>query len=268
MTHAAQRLQDLIARLRDPQHGCPWDRRQTHQSLAPHLVEETYEVLDALDAQDDDALCEELGDLAFLLAFHAHLAHERGAFDLETVLHKLCDKMTARHPHVFGDATLDTAQAVQQAWEQRKQTDGRSLLDGVPRALPALQRAERLTAKAATVGFDWTHAHEVMAKIEEELAELKDALAHDDPAHIQEELGDLLFSVVNLARKLNIHPEQALQSTNQKFDRRFRYIETSLHSQGRTLQDSNLEEMDVLWREAKSNIDKITITDTISSSSS
>lgn len=260
MTHATagdalQKLQTLVQRLRDPQSGCPWDIAQTHDSMTEHLIEEAYEVLDAIQAQDPLALREELGDLLFQIVFHAQIAQEHQAFSLTDVIHGISQKMTARHPHVFGDAPApESADEVLEAWEARKQKEGRRVLDGVPRALPALQRAQRVTAKAATVGFDWSHPEEVLLKADEELRELKDALSGGDPDEIEDELGDVLFVFANLARKLNLRAEDALSRTISKFEARFRFIEDHLLAQGSHPSDCSLEELDRLWNKAKSSL--------------
>ncbi len=219
--------------------------------MGRYLLEEVYEVLEAIEDEDSSALEEELGDLFFVLLFQAQLAQEAGSFSLASCLDKIADKMVVRHPHVFGEGKLDNAQAVLEAWERRKQAQGRRVLQGVPRALPGLARAQRLTDKAATVGFDWDHLHEVMAKVEEELGELREAMQANNQAHTTEEMGDVLFALVNLARRLDIDAEGAIQGTNRKFERRFAYIEQTLEAKGRSVHDADLEEMDALWNEAK-----------------
>ncbi len=245
------RLQDIVRALRDPQTGCPWDLRQDHRSMARHLIEESYEIIDAIEAGQPQDLKDELGDLAFQIVFHAQLADERGDFDLQDIIDAICAKMIERHPHVFGDETQRDAQSVRQAWEARKQASGRRVLAGVPRHMPALQRAERLTSKAATVGFDWDHHRHVLDKIDEELVELKEAIEGGDKGEIEDELGDALFALVNLARHMGVDAEAALRSTNDKFTRRFNHIEDTLQDQGRHPRDASLEEMDALWNQAK-----------------
>lgn len=246
-----ERLAHIVAALRHPESGCPWDLKQTHGSMTHHLIEEAYEVLDAIEDKDDASLQEELGDLLFQVVFHARLAEERGKFSLDHVIEGISEKMIARHPHVFGDQRLDSPEAVKEAWEIRKQQKRTSLLAGIPRSLPALQRAQRITQKASAVGFDWNTAAEVVGKIDEEVQELKEALQDGDPGKIKDELGDALFALVNLARKLDIQAEEALQGTNQKFLRRFSHVEKGVAARGKALQEASLEEMDDLWNEAK-----------------
>lgn len=249
-------LVEIMARLRG-EHGCPWDREQTSESIKPYLVEETYEVLEAIDEQDPAKLKEELGDLMLQIVFHAQMAAEAGAFSVGDVLAAINDKLTRRHPHVFGDVKAETAQEVLFNWEQIKQTERRgandqaSLLDGVPRELPALLRAHRLQEKASRVGFDWKEAQEVFRKVEEELGELRVAMEGQAADRVEAELGDLLFALVNLSRFLAVNPEEALRKTIARFIARFRYIEEELARRGRSLRQATLEEMDALWAEAK-----------------
>jgi tetrapyrrole methylase family protein / MazG family protein len=249
-------LVEIMARLRG-QNGCPWDRQQTHGSLKPYLVEEAYEVLEAIDEQDAAKLCEELGDLTLQVVFHAQLAEEAGAFAIADVLAAICEKLKRRHPHVFGDVVAETAQEVLFNWEQIKQTERRrlqgkaSLLDGVPRELPALLRAHRLQEKASRVGFDWSEAREVLLKVEEEMAELRAAMDSQAPERVEAELGDLLFALVNLGRFLAVNPEEALRKTIARFIRRFQYIEEALARRGQTPDKVTLQEMDALWEQAK-----------------
>jgi tetrapyrrole methylase family protein/MazG family protein len=245
-----------MARLRGPD-GCPWDREQTRASLKPFLIEEAYEVLEAIDGCAPDSLVEELGDLLFQVVFHAQLGTEERAFDMADVLRRLCDKMTRRHPHVFGETRLESAQAVLAQWETIKQREGtaggreRSVLDGVPRALPALVRAQRVQGKAARVNFDWPHAVAAWAKVEEEMEEAKAALASGDAAHVAEELGDLLFSVVNVARLASIDAEAALQGAVEKFRQRFAEMETALAMQGRSVTTVDQDELERSWEATK-----------------
>lgn len=246
-----QRLREVVARLRDPDGGCPWDLQQTHQSLAHYLVEETYELLEAIETDNRPAMREELGDVLLHVVFHAQLAEERGEFGLPEVVAGIADKMVARHPHVFGETKVEGAPEVHRNWEQAKQKAGKRVLDGVPASLPALHRAHRLTAKAATVGFDWPDAASVFEKADEELAELRQAVSQGELDAIEDEMGDMLFVLANLARKLDVQPEAALRRTLAKFERRFRYIEDALAAQGRHARDASLEEMDALWNEAK-----------------
>ncbi len=253
---ATQAMLDVMARLRDPQRGCPWDIEQTFATIAPYTVEEAYEVADAIERQDMPALKEELGDLLFQVAFHARMAEEQGAFDFADVAQALADKMIERHPHVFAEAG-DGRSAEQQtvAWEtlkaeKRAAKGAPSVLDDVAMALPALMRAEKLTKRAARINFDWPTPEPVLEKLEEELAELKEARAAGDQEHIAEEMGDILFVMANLARKLNVDPEEALRRANAKFTRRFQYIERKLAEQGRT-GPQPLDDMEALWVEAK-----------------
>ncbi|MGH9360291.1 MAG: nucleoside triphosphate pyrophosphohydrolase [Thermoanaerobaculia bacterium] len=250
-----RRLIELDARLRAPD-GCQWDRDQGLADLRAYLLEEAHEVAAAIDAEDWDELAGELGDLLFQIAFLVRLAEERGAFDLARVVDGVHAKMVARHPHVFGGETLADAEAVRAAWERRKlreEPQRRSLLAGVPASLPALLAAYRLTQKAAGVGFDWPEAAAVLDKVEEEVAELKAALAagEEQRERVAEEVGDLLFTVANLARKLDVDPEAALAAANRKFRRRFEEIERRLAAQGRSAAEASREEMDALWDEAK-----------------
>ena len=249
-------LLEIMARLRG-ENGCPWDRDQTHESIKPYLVEEAYEVLEAIDEQDLAKLKEELGDLLLQIVFHAQMAEEAGAFSMRHVLAAINEKLIRRHPHVFGQRKAETAQEVLFNWEQIKQTERRkwndraSVLDGVPRELPALLRAHRLQEKASRVGFDWTEAQEVFRKVEEELAELRAAMDGREADRVEAELGDLLFALVNLSRFLAVNPEEALRKTIARFIARFRYIEEELSRRGRSLRQATLEEMDALWAEAK-----------------
>jgi len=258
-----QKLVDLVARLRGD-NGCPWDKEQTRETLKPMLVEEAYEVLDALDATDPALLKEELGDLLFQVVFHAQIAAERGEFTLAGVIDRLHEKMVRRHPHVFGDADLRTAGDVLRNWEDIKAAERgtvstsdpaseKSILDGIPSRLPALHQAYQITAKASRVGFDWSRLEDILAKLEEEADELAAARDRADPEELAGEVGDLLFVVVNVARFLSIDPETALARSNRKFMRRFRYVETRIKEQGRELKNATLEEMDALWNEAKKN---------------
>jgi MazG family protein len=251
-------LVEIMARLRG-ENGCPWDREQTSESIKPYLVEETYEVLEAIDEQDPAKLREELGDLMLQIVFHAQMAEEAGLFRIADVLAGINDKLRRRHPHVFGDVKAETSQEVLFNWEQikkaeRQKVDGQaSLLDGVPRELPALLRAHRLQEKASRVGFDWKEAHEVLLKVEEEFVELRTAMEGQVAEQVEAELGDLLFSLVNLSRFLAVNPEEALRKTIARFIARFRYIEEELSRRGRSLRQASLQEMDALWAEAKTH---------------
>jgi tetrapyrrole methylase family protein/MazG family protein/ATP diphosphatase len=253
------RLLAIMARLRDPTDGCPWDLEQTFATIAPYTVEEAYEVADAIERDDLADLKDELGDLLLQVVFHARMAEERGAFAFADVAAAINDKMIRRHPHVFGDETYASLAHQKQGWEALKAAERQgkgkqrevSLLDDVPVGLPALTRAVKLSRRAAGVGFVWPTVHEVVAKLDEEIAELKAEIADGDLAKAREEMGDVLFVVANLARTLDVDPEDALRFTNAKFASRFRYIEAQLAARGRTPADSDLAEMDALWDEAK-----------------
>ncbi|MBI1865817.1 MAG: nucleoside triphosphate pyrophosphohydrolase, partial [Nitrospirae bacterium] len=252
------KLSDLVAvmkRLRGPG-GCPWDREPTAESIKPFLLEETYEVLEALDEGKPHLVREELGALLFQIVFLSERASEEGRFASDDVIGGIADKMVKRHPHVFGDAEAKTSADVLNRWERQKRAEKggpgkRSALDGVPRELPALLRAQRLQDKASRVGFDWDHPEQVMEKVEEELREFREVLASKDPERMEEELGDLFFSLVNIARFIGVNPEDALRKTISKFIRRFRHIEEKAHEAGRDLGEMTLAEMDALWEEAK-----------------
>lgn len=254
---SVDRLLEIMAALRDPDGGCPWDLEQDFASIAPYTIEEAYEVADAIERNDLEALREELGDLLLQVVFHAQLAREQGAFGFGDVAAGICDKMLRRHPHVFGDARIESAAAQTQAWEAIKAAEkaargaGGGLLDDVPAALPALTRAEKFGKRAARIGFDWPDAAGPRAKIDEELAELDAAVAGGAPAEsLEAEIGDLLFSVVNLARHHGVDPETALRRTNARFARRFRHVEGRLARSGRP--QASLEELEGWWQEAKS----------------
>ncbi|MDU4961227.1 MAG: nucleoside triphosphate pyrophosphohydrolase [Sporomusaceae bacterium] len=244
----------VMRRLRSPG-GCVWDIEQTHRSLRRYLVEEVYEVLEAIDEADADKLCEELGDLLLQIVFHARMAEESGVFSMQDVVNTVTEKMVRRHPHVFGEISVRDAAEVVVNWDKIKQQEKRgertSVLDGVPQGLPGLMAAYKLQAKAAKVGFDWPEAAPVWKKLDEELAELREALAANDSEQSEAELGDVLFSVINLARKFNIDGEVALNRTNRKFSRRFRYLEERVKASGGAWQDYSLAELDKLWEEAK-----------------
>jgi MazG family protein len=252
------RLLAIMARLRDPDGGCPWDLEQTFATIAPYTVEEAYEVADAIERGDLGDLKEELGDLLLQVAFHSQIANERGAFNFADVAQGICDKMIRRHPHVFGEASHRDAAEQTVAWEAIKAEEraGKAskavgVLDGVPAGLPGMTRAVKLTARAARVGFDWPSTHEVLEKLREELAELEVEIDAGDRQKAREELGDLLFVCANLARKLDVEPEDAIRGANAKFARRFASIEAALAKTGRTPDQSDLAEMDGLWDAAK-----------------
>ena len=254
---ALTRLRYVVHRLRAPG-GCPWDMEQTHTSLIPHVIEEAYEVADAIRSGDPAQICDELGDILLQPVLHAEIASETGAFDLDKMANGLTDKLIRRHPHVFGDTSAATSDAVLKQWDAIKRTEKgtehEGLLHGTGTGLPALMRAQKLQKKAARVGFDWPDATPVFAKIREEAAELEEAIASGDKAHMEEELGDLLFSVVNLARKLGIESEPALAAANEKFTRRFHAMETHLRAQGHELGKLSLEQMDAAWDEVKHSV--------------
>jgi len=250
----------IMAKLRDPDGGCPWDLEQNFATIAPYTVEEAYEVADAIERGDMADLREELGDLLLQVAFHAQMASEAGTFGFEDVVRAICEKMIRRHPHVFGDETTGTASAVRGRWddikEQEKAAKGKpapeSILDDVPLVLPALTRAVKLQNRAARVGFDWPSTVEVLDKLNEEMLELSEELTKGgDPDRLEDEFGDLLFVYANLARHMKVDPEAALRRANAKFASRFRHIEMRLAASNRRPEDSTLKEMDALWTEAK-----------------
>jgi MazG family protein len=252
----------LIARLRGPG-GCPWDREQTHKSIRAATIEEAYEVLEAIDQGDDQELAGELGDLLLQVVFHSQIAAEQSRFTIDDVVARVADKMVRRHPHVFGDVEAETPKEVLRNWEASKAAERArkgnatgnedSMLDSVSKSLPAVMEALQMSEKVARVGFDWPDSAAVLTKLDEEALELKDAVARHPTAAsaIEEEVGDLLFVAVNAARLLGVDPESALKAANRKFRRRFRHVEKRLRERGRTPADSNLEEMDALWDEAK-----------------
>jgi MazG family protein len=250
------RLLAIMSRLRDPQRGCPWDLQQDFRTIAPYTIEEAYEVADAIERDDMSELRDELGDLLFQVVFHSQMAQERGAFQFDDVVDAICDKMERRHPHVFGDARIETADEQTLAWDEQKRLEraakSASVLDDVPLALPALSRANKLGKRAAEIGFEWPDTQGALDKVGEEIEELRAELkGAPDPTAISNELGDLLFSLVNVARYLKIDPETALRHANAKFERRFRYVEQRLEEQGKRPGGATLEEMDALWEEGK-----------------
>lgn len=271
---AIDRLIAIMTMLRDKQHGCPWDLEQTIKSLLPYTLEEVYEVADAIENNDLVELEDELGDLLFQVIFYAQIAKEQGAFDFQDIATAISNKLVRRHPHVFPDGDVKqfgipqdiSAQQVVVNWEAIKEIEraeklekggkqaaqeGLSLLDDVPRALPAMERARKLQKRASQVGFDWVEIAPVLEKLKEEVAEFEEALASGNPERMSDELGDVLFAAINLARHGNIEPEVALRSANRRFETRFKWIETALSAQGKGLKDANLEELDVLWEQAK-----------------
>jgi MazG family protein len=275
MARTFEELVALMSRLRSPE-GCPWDREQTYATLAPMLLEEAYEAFEAVEEAREgrpSELRDELGDLLFQIVFYAQVARERGEFDIGDVIEQIHAKMVRRHPHVFGDASAEDSETVLRNWEAIKAEERRaagkdvrgderaSLLDGVSARTPALMEAHQLATKAARVGFDWQRASDIFDKIQEELDELRAALAEQEgdedegaAARVREELGDLLFAVANLARHLQVEPEAALKLTNRKFRRRFRHIERGLRARGRDLESATLDEMEELWQEAKKTV--------------
>lgn len=255
------RLVAIMARLRDPAGGCPWDLEQTFASLVRHTIEEAYEVAEAAEAADAEALCDELGDLLFQTVFYSRIAEEQGLFDLDTVAAGICDKLVRRHPHVFADQPVADVAEQNRAWERHKAAERRAraadgrppgTLDGVSTRLPALTRSVKLSRRAASVGFDWTDHRGVLAKVDEELAELRDELDRDPqrPA-VAHELGDLLFSCANLARKLELDPETLLRDANRRFESRFGFIEDRLRQQGHRVDEVQADLLEQLWQQAK-----------------
>ncbi len=245
------RLLDILDTLREK---CPWDKKQTNESLRPNTIEETYELCDALIKDDQLNICKELGDVLLHICFYAKIGSEKGEFDIADVCNKLCDKLIYRHPHVYGDSTAATAKDVIQSWEQLKlkEKDGnKTVLSGVPESLPSLIKAYRIQDKARNVGFDWEERSQVWEKVKEEIAEFQTEIEGMDQNKATEEFGDVMFSLINAARLYHINPDNALEHTNQKFIRRFGYVEEKTIKQGRSLKDMSLEEMDTLWNEAK-----------------
>lgn len=248
------RLMDLMRRLRAPG-GCPWDAEQTHESLKRYLIEEAYEVIEAIDGNDPELLKEELGDLLLQPVFHASIAEEKGTFTIDEVLETICEKLVRRHPHVFGEQKVKTAEEQVENWERIKKAEKgeerKSAIAGVPPHLPSLLKAQKITEKASRVGFDWAHVDEVYAKVLEELKEFEETMAERNQERMEAELGDLLFAIVNLGRFLRLDPEEALRKTIARFTRRFEYIEEALHERGTSIKDASLAEMESLWVAAK-----------------
>ena len=255
MKPTPQKLVEVMEFLRDPENGCPWDLEQDHQSLKPYLIEETYEVLDAIDEGSAPNLCEELGDLLLQIVFHARLAEERGDFSFNEVEAGIVNKMVRRHPHVF-DASVHEKdrETVRVDWEKQKATEGKRALSGVPKHLPSLLRAVRVTEKASRVGFDWSYAEEVLDKVIEEANELKQALKYRKQDEVEAELGDLLFSLANFGRHIQVDAEDALQKTINRFTRRFEWVETALIEADIPIGEASLEHLNTLWEQAKKSV--------------
>jgi ATP diphosphatase len=263
--NALETLLAIMSRLRDPEYGCPWDMRQDFQSIVPYTIEETYELVDAIDERDFEQIREELGDVLFQVVFYAQLASEQNLFDFQDVLAGISAKLIRRHPHVFGDeeATFRSQSLseteVKENWEDFKQAERETkkrsgVLDDVPRALPSLSRAQKLQKRAARIGFDWPDADGVWAKVEEELTELREAVSSDSQADIEAELGDVLISVVNLARHLGVDAETAVRGANSRFESRFRLMEQAALEVGAELQDETLEQLEIRWQSAKAKL--------------
>lgn len=253
MSEAVSRLTDIVRTLRSPG-GCPWDREQTHESLRGALLEECYEAIEAINNADDANLREELGDLLLLVVMHAQMGSERGAFAFEEIATAVSEKMVRRHPHVFGEKTVDDSTAVLKQWEQIKRQEkgeGASVLAGLAKALPALMRAQNVQKKVARVGFDWSNATEVLDKVEEEIRELREAIASGRAEEVNEECGDVFFSVVNLARKLGLESETVLNESTDKFIHRFQLLEQFVAAEGKRVEELSLEELEAHWQRAK-----------------
>ncbi len=243
---------EFVSIMRRLRKECPWDKEQTHESLKKHFVEEAYEALDAVDRKNFDDLRGELGDVALQVVFHAIIAEEEKKFTLEEVFAEINKKLIRRHPHVFGDATVNSSHEQSALWDKIKMSEGRnSVLDGIPQSLPALIKAEKIQKKASKVGFDWTRKENVWKKVEEEMKELHEAVDTNDKDHIEKEFGDILFSLVNYGRFIGVNPEESLHTTVKKFMIRFQYIEERLKEQGKDIHQTGLQEMDALWEEAK-----------------
>lgn len=258
MTTKLEKFAEIIAKLRDPNGGCPWDLEQTYQTMPPHILEEAYEVVEAINQDDRKELKEELGDLLMQVVFLSQLAQEEGAFTLDDVIDGITDKIIRRHPHVFGEIKAENSDEVLKNWEnikqqERYQKEQFSILDNVPIALPSLLRAAKLQKRCAKVGFDWSELEPTIQKVEEELQEVRDEVSKQpqNPQTIEEEIGDLLFASVNVARHLKLNPEEALRKANLKFERRFRQVEQNILASGRQLEQVSLAEMDLIWDQVK-----------------
>lgn len=255
---ANNRFDQLVKIVKILRKECPWDRKQTHESIKDNLIEEAYEAVDAIDQNDFDELKKELGDLMLHVVFHANMASETDYFEIEDVIYTIQDKLIRRHPHVFGEVEVKDEQEVARNWESIKLSEGKeSVLDGIPRHLPALIRAQRMQEKAANVGFDWPDSEQVIEKIEEEVEELQQSLKTGERNEQKSEFGDLLFSLVNISRFYNMDAEDCLRMTNKKFEKRFRYIENCLQQEGKSWKDTSLDEMDAYWNKAKMNPDEL-----------
>lgn len=249
----SRKFEDLVELVAILRNECPWDRKQTHESIKDNLIEEAYEAIEALDNKDFDEFKKEIGDLLLHVVFHSRMASETDTFDIGDVIYTLMEKLIRRHPHVFGDTVVDGEEQVSENWENIKLKEGKeSTLDGLPGQLPALIRAQRMQEKAANVGFDWPEWKLAWEKLDEELQEFRQALENGDQKQLSDEFGDVLFSLVNVSRYFELNAEDSLRKTNAKFEHRFRYIEKKLKEQDKTLKDSSLEEMDAYWNEAKS----------------
>lgn len=252
-----QKLRDVIRQLRDPDKGCPWDKEQTHLSLTPYVIEEAYEVVEAIESRDDDTLVDELGDLLLQVVLHARIAEERGAFSMDDVIRTVSAKLIRRHPHVFADTRADNVKEVWKNWEMIKKQEKednadrqpQSILDSVPLSMPGLIRAEKVQKKVGRLGFDWPDPEDTFEKLSEEVEEFKKAQDHQQQ---EEEIGDLLFTMVNIARKYDIHAEEALRRSTDKFVKRFKIVEEKINEQQKNIEDYSLEELEKFWQQAKS----------------
>ena len=256
-TRPIDQVLDIMRKLRDPEGGCPWDREQNLETLKPFLIEECYELIDAIDSGDVEKHKDELGDMLLQIVFQVQLRQEAGQFGFDDICTVLAEKLIRRHPHVFANDTVTGSKDVLTKWEEiknkEKKNGKRSVVDGVPKHLPALMKAHQVQSRAARVGFDWSAIHDVMAKLEEELEETKEAMRSGNRDHIAEEIGDLLFSVVNLSRFQKLHAEELLAATVRKFSRRFQSVESLVHAQGKQMTDCSLQELDGFWNEVKRN---------------
>jgi len=251
-----QRLVNIMKKLRDKKEGCPWDLEQTHESLRKYILEEAYEVIEAIEDNEPSELKKELGDLLLQIVFQSQIADESGSFNIEDVAKSISDKLERRHPHIFGEKKTLTPDQVKNNWEIiKKEKEGKKrILDGVPRSFNALLRSLRLQQKAGAVGFEWQNEVDILEKVKEEITELEEGIKKNDIANIEEEIGDILFVMVNLSKKLKVNPEDALQKANNKFIGRFNYIEEKVERSGGKVQDRSLEELDAIWNESKRHV--------------